>query len=115
MERASPRPPISPSTSVPPRPYYGPKQIADFVGVSMSRFYRNKVRESLYVGQGLPRPYCTEPLRWDRASVDAWRLRNHPACRGQQPANDLVALPPAATDAEHQAELHEIYGDRRRA
>lgn len=88
---------------------YRAREMMQILGLSMGQFYRQGVRERYHRVHKLPRPITTKPLVWDRASVDAWRFRHHPGMP-MQACNDLAPAPPPSSDAEHQAELHEIYG-----
>lgn len=86
------------------RPYVA-RDIARFCGISRDTLYRTRFRR--HMADGLPRPYSTNPLLWDRDTVDAWR-RGHivPAA-----AND--ALPhDAATDQEYRDIIARAYGRR---
>lgn len=93
------------------RPFYTSKEMCAILGVGPDTFHCRVTRERWYTRVGLPRPYVDRPLRFDRASIDAWRARHHPAMPQQPPANDMA---PAAMDKQAwQARLAEVYGRRR--
>lgn len=86
---------------------YSAREVCEAIGITLDTLYRT--REARHARDHLPRPITEHPLRWERSGFDAWLTRHHPA-RPPAPANDIQLPPPAATIAEEQAELHEIYG-----
>jgi hypothetical protein len=92
------------------RPYYTAKEMAAICGVAYDHFLRRPVREKLFA-RGAPRPYIDCPMKFDRATVDAWRSRHHPAMPKHTPANDHVALPAPEGDA-WEPYLRQVYAER---
>ena len=83
---------------------YTSKDMAAICGVSLGCFYKRRGRYEML--DGLPKPYKTGC--WDRASVDAWRARNHPSAP-PRPANDPA--PPLMPDSvdKWREHLHQVY------
>jgi len=98
-----------PAASSPRRPYYTAKEVAGFCGVTYAQF--RITREIRHTRDLLPRAYCHKPMRFDRASVDVWRLRFHPHFPTLVPANDIVETGPL-TDRLWQLRISQIYGAR---
>lgn len=93
------------------RPYYTAAEVArEFAGVALDTFYRT--RQARHARDGLPRPYQERPMRFHRASIDAWRDRFHPL-RPPPAANDAIAPPAPADDiAAARARFAIEYGRR---
>lgn len=71
-------------------------ELAARLGRSRDWLYRHRNR--LHADDGLPPPLTRggRPM-WDRASIEAWLTRHHPA-RPAQAANDSVRPPPRDDD-----------------
>jgi hypothetical protein len=90
------------------RPYYTAQEVAHIVGVGPDTFHNRNKRERWHSRDKMPRPYMAHPLRFDKASIDAWRSKSHPAMPAQVPANDVA--PVADTPDAARARLAAAYG-----
>lgn len=88
---------------------YSARELAQLLRVSVDCLYRTRlVRERR---DALPAPFQLKPMLWDRNSIDAWRLRHHPARAGlPQPANDFAATLSLESDEDQLARFHAAYG-----
>jgi hypothetical protein len=68
-----------------------------------------RTRELRHHRDGLPRPVCLRPLKWERSGFDAWMTRFHPQ-RPPAPANDPVAPLAPDTIEEHRRLFALEYG-----
>lgn len=84
---------------------YTTRDMAEICGVTLDCFYKR--RRVYQVRNGMPAPYKTGC--WDRASVDAWRQRNHPAAPKAKPANDVAPTILPGNDEQWTEYLHSIY------
>lgn len=82
----------------PRKRFYTAEEVArEFCGVCPDVFYRT--REERHTRDLLPRPYQQRPMRFHRASMDAWQAQFHPL-RPDLPANDVIAPPVPADEIE---------------
>ena len=87
---------------------YSAAEVAYLLGIGLRTFYRR--RAALHAIDRLPRPLTTVgPLRFDRASIEAWLTRHHPARPTVAAANDAGPLLVPASDAEHRDYLQRVY------
>jgi hypothetical protein len=92
-------------------PPYTSKQCAHLLGMTTWNFQR--VRARLHAVDAMPAPIVSFGKQvWERAGFDLWRMRFHPFAP-KPPANDLVAMPPAASDEAQRERLQRVYGDGR--
>lgn len=82
-------------------------ELAQRLGISRETLSRR--REALHARDGMPRPISNigHP-KFERASIEAWLTRHHPA-RGGRPANDVDITLVPASDAEWRARLADAY------
>lgn len=87
-----------------------PPEISARIGVTVDTFYKNRQR---YIKcNGMPDSIAGGKSGYDRASMEAWLTRYHPA-RPPRPVNDVFAVPDPATDEEHRARLALAYAPQK--
>ncbi len=91
------------------RTCYVAAEVAALLGHSIDWFYSNRRR--LIAEADMPAPIVHYgKMRFDRASIDAWLGRYHPAkARIGAPANDAAPLPPPAGADEWRDYLRRAY------
>lgn len=89
------------------------RELCERLDITPDTFYRTRGR--LHVRDKLPAPLtCARPFKWDRATIDAWFARHHPAApRALVAANDATPPMVPASDAEHRDYLRRVYGAQR--
>lgn len=109
VERRASRKParqyVSESHDHKPDAPYKTRDMAAICGVTLDCFYKRRATYEKI--NGLPAPY--KPGCWDRASVDAWRRRNHPDAPKAKPANDIAPTILPGNDSDWNAYLHQHY------
>lgn len=90
------------------RPYTA-REAAALVGITLDRFYKNRMRYQLV--DGMPAPIsAVGKMTWERAGFDAWLHRHDPRYPKQRPANDITAPAAPRNDAEWNEFLRAHYG-----
>lgn len=83
-------------------------ELARRIGVTVQTFWKNRQRYQLI--DRMPPALTSAHRAWDRATIEAWLQRHHPARPAARPANDAAPLPPPGNDAEWQGYLASHYG-----
>jgi hypothetical protein len=94
-------------------------EIAARCGISRETFYVRRHR--MHAFEGMPRPFtgrgsapgATGKPKWDRATMEAWFARHHPAMPRVLPANDQAPPVAAEQDPRWAAALAAEYGGAR--
>lgn len=83
-------------------------EIAARLRIRVRTFYKR--RHHFQLVHRMPAPVAGPPFRWDRASIEAWFGRHHPAMPKAPPANDALPVPQPFGEDAWRAHLTAHYG-----